>query len=215
MNCDESITLLHLHRPGERTEAEESALTRHVAGCERCTAEKARIERTARAFQKTTMLRTQPSIDLDALVDGALNERRRDVPVADRLLGLWERPAIRVAHALALAACLLAMFLQLRPSQRETRGVNDQGTAFVSVTVGDVRGAVEHRLPADLSRVVEDLEARPVRQTDLRSALKRTELALLGTLRLTEEQKALVASILEELRSTSLFHVQLERTGDS
>lgn len=100
MNCRTSRRLMHLDRPGERTERETANLREHLNHCPNCSAEASKIEQAAELEQRLRSAHI-PVPDLTGVRTRVL------VAISGPEPGLTFRPrAARFAYALALTAVL-------------------------------------------------------------------------------------------------------------
>ncbi len=113
MNCDRYRKMLYLYRAGELTEREKTELHLHLQTCERCAAERERIE-TADASVRRLREFSPTLRDPDRLATSILagiRERTRERFV-DRILDAMLAPAIRYAAAVFVLAAVGSFLFQ-------------------------------------------------------------------------------------------------------
>jgi predicted anti-sigma-YlaC factor YlaD len=100
MNCRTSRRLMHLDRPGERTERETAELREHLNGCPSCSAEASRLRQLAQVEQRlrTATIPVPELSDVKARVLLATSPPIRRRPVKPR--------ALRIVYAFAVVAVL-------------------------------------------------------------------------------------------------------------
>ena len=97
MNCTESLRLMHLNRPDERSERETRSLLEHLAGCAKC----AREARELEALHGMEGRLRRARVPVPDLSDVRSNVLRRIAPPASRREGWSLIP--RFAYAAAVA----------------------------------------------------------------------------------------------------------------
>jgi hypothetical protein len=113
MNCDRYRKMLYLYRAGELTEREKTELHLHLQTCERCAAERERIETADASFRRlrelSPTLRDPDRLAANILAHITQPARERFI---DRLLDAMLTPAIRYASAVFVLTAVGSFLLQ-------------------------------------------------------------------------------------------------------
>jgi len=114
MNCHKSRYLIHLDRPGERTDAEQAALDNHLPTCFDCRSE-ADIVVRSRAKMEALSLYLTPETASAEIVPRILNElpERSSLNAhASSVLDRLDRPFIRFAYGCVVIAAAVGLITQ-------------------------------------------------------------------------------------------------------
>jgi hypothetical protein len=153
MSCDRYRRMMYLYRAGELSEREQVELHRHLQTCERCSAERERIERAAASVQRLREFRPTPRDPdrLTANILASIAEPKRESFV-DRLLEIMLTPAIRYASAVFVLAAVGSFIVQYYSTlddvaSLERRFEAGQRTQLVPDVAYSISGSALSRLP--------------------------------------------------------------------
>ena len=218
MTCEAATTLLHLNRPGERTEAEEHQLEAHLRTCNTCT-EEARIIRST--MKSMDLFTSAPAPVVDAATETrhimeAIRQASEPAPgLFDLILRISHRPGPRIAYGLFSLAVIAMMLLQLASVGADDSRFGLRTGPYISFAI-DTRQLDEITslpLPENIKTRVLTAPTIDVRKTDLGRSSKIGSQTMLRYLSLTEEQRSRAAMTIAALQKTSVLSIRLGKIG--
>ena len=218
MTCEDAVVLLHLHRPGERSEEEDRALDLHLRSCARCTAEAGLIQRTMASMDTLTHA-PSPSVhvgkETHRIMQAVQQRNRPGVDLMDVVLHLASRPGIRVAYAIVSLSVLAIMTQQLSPQADPSDGMRSTMGPYISYTIDTepLATITDLPVPASIRSSVLEQETVEIRKADVDRSARMLQGAMFRTLSLTEDQRRIAATVIDGLSRSSALTIRFGRIG--
>jgi len=215
MTCDDAIVLIHLDRPGERSEREERALAAHLRTCSTCRDESILVARMAsqmdeilHAAPPPTHVGEQARMIIEAT--RRLAEPHRDL--VGLLLGIAARRAVRVGYLLTSAALVTVMLMQVFAQPSPGRLTRSDAGPYITYHV-EVEELTTLPLPPALKDQVQNDGTIELRKRDIERSAGSIGQLMLASLTLSDRQRSYATRILTSLARTSKLSFRLGKIG--
>ncbi len=207
MTCEEATSIIHLDRPGERSESDERELHTHLRTCERCRAEADLVRHRSDRMEALRMSGVpQPNVAREtARILHAVDTEPVPPDLLGWLLDLAGRRSIRVAYGLASCLLLVALSVQLAGDVAPPPPTVVRTGPYLTyrVDASHLERLKTIPLPPAVEQTLSEAVPGRIRSEDVARTARLAGQAVLYSMNFTDDQKRLASAIITTLIQTS------------
>lgn len=218
MTCDDAVTLIHLNRPGERTEHEDHLLAAHLRTCEPCSREAAIVRNTAMQMEALVRAAVPPvhvAAETGRILGAIREESRPPRDVLDMLLHLASRRMIRLAYGALSIVGLAIMAMQVSSPRPGSVPGEPRTGPYIAYAVASepLSKLADLPLPEPLRSSVLTQPMIEIRKDEVERSSRLIGQAMLHSFSLTAEQRRYAEAILTSLGEASELSIRIGKIG--
>ncbi len=218
MRCNDAQHLIHLHRPGERTEEEERLLEMHFRTCATCAREAERVGQTIPDMDMVIRSAVPPvhvGQETRAIMERIAADAGGSPDLFGILLGIGRRRSVQFAYGVLTLFAIVTMGTQIAGLRHTADAPGPTARPYISYTIDTQPLAQLAALPVPES-IKASVLSRPtleIRKEDLDRSVRLAGQAALHSMSFTREQRRLAEMVITSLGRSSELTIRLGKIG--